>query len=202
MINIKTLLANCSDVKIATIGDICEIKTGRKNANAMVEDGEYPFFTCDAKPFKIDTYSFDGEAILISGNGSQVGHLNYYVGKFDAYQRTYVLMKFDKNINAKFLLYILKNSLKNYILDNCKSGSIPYITLPMLQNFSIPLPPLTTQLKIVEVLDKFTSLEKELEKELEMRKKQYQYYRDKLLTFTEEERGSERCDDWRCVCNK
>ena len=62
---------------------------GKLNANAMVENGEYVFFTCDATPFRIDTYAFDAEAILISGNGSQVGHINYYCGKFNAYQRIY-----------------------------------------------------------------------------------------------------------------
>lgn len=54
------------------------ITTGRLNANAMEENGIYPFFTCNEKPFKINNYAFDLEAILISGNGSQVGHLNYY----------------------------------------------------------------------------------------------------------------------------
>ena len=64
-------------VEYKELGDIIKIQTGKLNANAMVKDGQYPFFTCDANPFRIDTYSFDTEAILVSGNGSQVGHINY-----------------------------------------------------------------------------------------------------------------------------
>ncbi len=65
------------EVEWKSLGDVVStIKTGKLNANAMVEGGEYPFFTCDASPFKIDTYAFDTEAIIVSGNGSQVGHIN------------------------------------------------------------------------------------------------------------------------------
>ena len=85
-------------VNYYNLNELVSISTGKLNANAMVEDGKYMFFTCDSKPFRIDKYAFDGEAILISGNGSQVGHLNYYCGKFNAYQRTYVLMNFKKII--------------------------------------------------------------------------------------------------------
>ena len=56
------------------LGSLCTIKTGKLNANAQVENGKYPFFTCDASPYRIDDYAFDTEAIIISGNGSQVGH--------------------------------------------------------------------------------------------------------------------------------
>lgn len=160
------------------------ITTGKLNANAMEDNGLYPFFTCDSNPFKINTYAFDEEAILISGNGSQVGHINYYKGKFNAYQRTYVIYDF-KEINVKFLLHYLNGYLKEYILRNCKKGSVPYITLPMLQKFSVPVPPLEVQCEIVHILDDFTLLSAELSAELEARQKQYEYYRDKLLTFKE-----------------
>ena len=83
------------DWEIKKLGNICKIQTGKLDANAKVENGEYPFFTCDSQPYRIDTFAFDEEAILISGNGSLVGHINYYKGKFNAYQRTYVLTGFD-----------------------------------------------------------------------------------------------------------
>ena len=150
----------------------------------MVENGEYPFFTCDSNPFRIDTYAFDEEAILISGNGSQVGHINYYKGKFNAYQRTYVIYGFD-DINVRFLLHFLNCYLKDYILKNCKKGSVPYITLPMLQDFSIPVPPMEVQCEIVHILDDFTLLSAELSAELKARQKQYEYYRDKLVNTSE-----------------
>ena len=73
------------DVVWKPLENVCElITTGKLNANAMEVGGMYPFFTCNAKPYKINNYAFDLEAIIISGNGSQVGHLNYYKGKFNA----------------------------------------------------------------------------------------------------------------------
>lgn len=176
---IKELCPN--GVEYITLNNIVSISTGKLNANAMVEDGEYAFFTCDANPFRIDTYAFDGEAILISGNGSQVGHLNYYVGKFNAYQRTYVLMNFVKNIIPKYLYHYLNAYLKKHIDLNSKKGSVPYITLPMLQGFKIAVPPIEVQEEIVRILDKFRKLEAELEAELEARKSQYEFWRGKLL---------------------
>ena len=146
----------CPDgVEQKQLGEMCRIRTGKLNANAMKEDGEYPFFTCDEKPYRIDKYAFDTSAILISGNGSQVGHLNIYDGKFNAYQRTYVLDDF-KDIEKKFLYHFMGAYLKPYILVNAKMGSVPYITLPMLQNFKVPVPPLEVQREIVRVLDNFT----------------------------------------------
>ena len=172
-----------SGVEYKELGEILSIATGKLNANAMTPNGEYPFFTCAEKPYLIDKYAFDTEAILVSGNGSQVGHINYYKGKFNAYQRTYILSKFDKNLQVKYLLHHLKGYLKEYILLNVKEGSIPYITLPMLQTFKIPIPPLPVQQEIVRILDTFTQLTAELTAELIMRKQQYEYYREKLLTF-------------------
>ena len=168
----------CPDgVEWKNLQDVCGvITTGKLNANAMTEDGAYPFFTCDKEVFKIDTYAFDGEAILISGNGSQVGPINYCNGKFNAYQRTYVLMNI-KDVSYGFLLHWLHGYLKPYILRNCKKGSVPYITLPMLQEFEFPVPPLEIQNEIVRILDNFTELEEELEEELEARRKQYEYYK-------------------------
>lgn len=175
-------LLNGEKVEWKQLGEVAEIKTGKLNANAAEKDGVYPFFTCNEEPYRINSYAFDMEAILISGNGSQVGHVNYYKGKFNAYQRTYVLGNLDKNINIFYLYYYFKCYLREYITQNSRKGSVPYITLPMLEDFQIPIPPLSVQQEIVRILDKFTALQAELEAELEMRKKQYTYYREKLLT--------------------
>ncbi len=169
-------------VEYKVLGELCNICTGKLNANAKDEDGIYPFFTCDANPYKINEYAFDTSAILISGNGSQVGHLNQYEGKFNAYQRTYVLDNF-KLVIKPFLFHFMDAYLKPYIMVNCKKGSVPYITLPMLQSFNVPVPPLEVQREIVRILDSFTLLTAELTAELTARKKQYEYYRDTLLTF-------------------
>ncbi|WP_269763653.1 restriction endonuclease subunit S [Ureaplasma parvum] len=162
------------------------IKTGNKNANAEKKNGDYIFWTCNKLPKKIDTYSFDGEALLVPGNGD-LGNVNYFKGKFDAYQRTYVLMEPNENINIKFVYHLLKNSLKNYFSTNQKNSVISYIKLPILENFTIPIPHISIQNKIVEILDKLEAYTKDigvgLPFEIKQRKKQYEYYRNKLLDF-------------------
>lgn len=75
------------------LGDLCDIKTGKKDVNEGNPDGKYPFFTCAREHTYSDEYSFDTEALLVAGNGD-VGHVSYYKGKFEAYQRTYVLSGF------------------------------------------------------------------------------------------------------------
>ena len=176
-----------AEVEWKTLGTLFQtITTGKLNANAMVENGAYPFFTCNEKPHRINQFSFDMEAIIIAGNGN-VGQLNYYKGKFDAYQRTYIVGNIDTISCIKYVYYFLKSQLRSYVLKNSKKGSIPYITLPMLQNFSVPIPPLSVQKEILGILDAFTAHTAELTAELNERKKQYNYYRDKLLTFSDDE---------------
>lgn len=114
------------------------IRTGKLDANAMTDHGEYPFFTCDSKVYKTDTYAFDCEAILISGNGSQIGHTNYYSGKFNAYQRTYVISEFVANVT--YLLYYVKCFFREYLKTETNISSIPFITMPVLKDFPIYIP--------------------------------------------------------------
>ncbi|TFA80682.1 type I restriction endonuclease subunit S [Escherichia coli] len=188
-------LLDGAEVEWLPLSSLCNlITTGKLNANAMEDNGAYPFFTCNEEPYRINTYAFDLEAILISGNGSQVGHLNYYNGKFNAYQRTYILGGFNENVDIMYLYYYLMHTLKPYIHKNSRKGSVPYITMPMLENFKFPIPcpnnlekSLAIQSEIVRILDKFTALTAELTAELNMRKKQYNYYRDQLLSFKEGE---------------
>ncbi|HEI8685194.1 restriction endonuclease subunit S [Morganella morganii] len=188
-------LLNGTEIELLPLSSLCElITTGKLNANAMEDNGAYPFFTCNEEPYRINTYAFDLEAILISGNGSQVGHLNYYNGKFNAYQRTYILGEFNENVDIMYLYYYLMHTLKHYIHKNSKKGSVPYITMPMLENFTFPIPcpntpekSLAIQSEIVRVLDTFTALTAELTDELTARKKQYSYYRDQLLSFNDGE---------------
>ncbi|WP_106424632.1 restriction endonuclease subunit S, partial [Escherichia coli] len=188
-------LLDGAEVEWLPLSSLCNlITTGKLNANAMEDNGAYPFFTCNEEPYRINTYAFDLEAILISGNGSQVGHLNYYNGKFNAYQRTYILGGFNENVDIMYLYYYLMHTLKPYIHKNSRKGSVPYITMPMLENFKFPIPcpsnpekSLAIQSEIVRILDKFTALTAELTAELNMRKKQYNYYRDQLLSFDNED---------------
>ena len=169
-------------VEYKCIKDLCIITTGRLNANAMVENGEYEFFTCSKESFKTNSYAFDGEALLIAGNG-YIGDVKHFKGKFDAYQRTYVLMNFDNKINIRFMFHCFKRNFREYAQRFQKEGSVPYITLGTLENYKVPVPPIKVQSEIVRILDNFTLLTAELTAELTARKKQYEYYRDSLLTF-------------------
>ncbi|MDN1904651.1 type I restriction-modification enzyme S subunit [Escherichia coli] len=192
-------LLDGAEVEWLPLSSLCNlITTGKLNANAMEDNGAYPFFTCNEEPYRINTYAFDLEAILISGNGSQVGHLNYYNGKFNAYQRTYILGGFNENVDIMYLYYYLMHTLKPYIHKNSRKGSVPYITMPMLENFKFPIPcpnnlekSLAIQSEIVRILDKFdtltNSITEGLPREIELRQKQYEYYRDLLFSFPKPE---------------
>lgn len=138
------------------LGDICDITTGRKDANAANENGVYPFFTCAKDNLSINDFSFDAEALLIAGNGD-VGAVKYYKGKFDAYQRTYVLTNFKDSL-VKFVYYILNNSLKENLQLQKLGNTMPYIKLGMLQNYEFPLPPLDVQIQMVEELDNYQKI--------------------------------------------
>ncbi|WRD65763.1 restriction endonuclease subunit S [Helicobacter pylori] len=132
------------------LGDICEITTGSLDANEMVHYGKYRFYTCAKEYYFIDKYAFDTEAILISGNGAYVGYVHYYKGKFNAYQRTYVLDNFSEHII--FVKYFLTMFLQSHIQTNKNEGNTPYIVMATLKDFEIPLPPLNEQSAIANIL--------------------------------------------------
>lgn len=134
-----------------SLGTLCDVKTGKKDVNEGNVNGLYPFFTCAAKHTYSDVFSFDCEAILIAGNGA-VGQTSYYKGKFEAYQRTYVLCNFV-NVLPQYLLYFLNGSLMNELSSKVLGNTIPYIKKGMLTDFQVPLPSLTLQKKIVAKLD-------------------------------------------------
>lgn len=120
------------------LAKICLITTGKLDANAMVEDGKYRFYTCAKEFFRIDRYTFDTEALLISGNGANVGYIHYYKGKFNAYQRTYVLYEFQKNIC--YVKYFLEKYLSSRIADEKNIGNTPYIVRGTLSEMEIIIP--------------------------------------------------------------
>ena len=129
------LLANITEYK--TLGELCSITTGKLDANANNPNGLYPFFTCGKETLSINTYAFEGEAILIAGNGD-IGHTKYYNGKFNAYQRTYVLMSF--NASALFVKMGIDRYLSAKILEETQGGAMPYIKLSTLSSLKIPCP--------------------------------------------------------------
>jgi type I restriction enzyme, S subunit len=132
------------------LGDICKITTGKLDANAQVENGQYPFFTCAERPFNIDSYAFDTEALLISGNGANLGYINYYKGKFNAYQRTYVLDQFS--VNIQYVKWALKVLLPQRIAIEKSSSNTPYIVLSTLADLKIPIPNNSKQNHIADLM--------------------------------------------------
>ena len=141
---------------MVSLGSLCKIETGKRDANHGNPDGEYHFFTCAKDHSYIDTFAFDTEALLIAGNGD-VGAIKYFKGKFDAYQRTYVLSEF-KEVSAKYLYHVLSLNLKKD-LDLLKQGNtMPYIKMGMLAEYLLPLPPLEEQERIVTELDGYAAI--------------------------------------------
>lgn len=125
--------------KEKTLDSFCSIFTGRKNANASVENGKYKFFTCSPNVLPIDSFIFDGDAIIISGNGAYTGRTRFYSGKFDLYQRTYACtMKKDQNQDYIFMLYwIIKFVLSKKIMGGTHGSAIPYIVMDDIAKFVI-----------------------------------------------------------------
>lgn len=120
------------------LGDFCLIFTGKKNANSNIKNGKYKFFTCGDKPLSINSYIYDGAAIIISGNGSYTGRTTFFKGKFDLYQRTYACtIKSGFNNNYIYGLYEFVNSeLTSQISGGTHGAAIPYIVMSDLTGFT------------------------------------------------------------------
>ena len=134
------------------LGSLVDIRTGKLNANAANENGCYPFFTCSVEPLTINTYAYDCESVLIAGNGDL--NIKYYNGKFNAYQRTYIIESKDKDIlSVRFLYYFLCEYIDT-LRNNSIGGVIKYIKLSDLTDINFPLIPIEEQQRIVNILDK------------------------------------------------
>lgn len=156
------------------LGELCDIRTGKLDANAMVENGEYDFYTSGIKKYRIDVAEFEGPAITIAGNGATVGYMHLADGKFNAYQRTYVLTNFK--VDRSYIFSEIAKKLPIKIQQEARTGNIPYIVLSMLTELLISLPTLpeqevigtffsTLDQEITQVEDKLASL-KEMKKTL------------------------------------
>ena len=159
----RNLLKFESSVRTCNLKDICKITTGKLDANAMEEDGVYPFFTCAENSFTINTYAFDTEALLVSGNGANVGYINYCNGKFNAYQRTYVL--YDFSVNIHYVRYYMDAFLRQRIDQEKNVGNTPYIVLSTLADMKICIPSHARQLDVCRVIK---ALENKLTLEIDL----------------------------------
>lgn len=146
--------------KEVTLGEIAIFKTGKLNSNAAISNGEYPFFTCSPETLRINNYAFDQEAILLAGNNADGNFsIKYYKGKFNAYQRTYVITPIRGKVDIKFLYYALSLCLKQF--KNMSQGtSTKFLTVKILNSFSVQLPSISDQRRIASIL---SSLDRKIE---------------------------------------
>lgn len=138
---IKTLyidrIKNNYDVNFEerTLDEFCNIFTGKKNANASKENGQYKFFTCAPTPLNINSYIYDGPAVIVAGNGAYTGRTNFYNGKFDLYQRTYGI---TTNNDYIYLFYaMIYTDLQNDIMGGTHGSAIPYIVMNDIAKFKV-----------------------------------------------------------------
>ena len=182
------------EVEWVTLGSMADIGTGSSNRQDESENGIYPFYVRSKNILKSDTFEFDEVAIVIPGEGG-IGDIFHYVeGKYALHQRAYRIRITTNAVDTKFLYYFMSSSFKQYILTKSVGATAISIRKPMLEGFKVPIPSpdnpeksLAIQSEIVRILDKFTALTAELTAELNMRKKQYNYYRDQLLSFEDGE---------------
>lgn len=145
--------------KVEKLGRLVSFKTGKLDSNAATLEGKYPFFTCSQQTLRTDTYSFDTEAVLLGGNNANgIYPLKFYSGKFDAYQRTYVIRTLDtKKLKNQYLYYALRLKL-DFLRSISTGAATKFLTLTILQDFDLELPSTSIQDKVVDILSAYDDL--------------------------------------------
>ncbi|UGS27808.1 restriction endonuclease subunit S [Microbacterium resistens] len=185
----SSLLAFGDEVDRAFLGDIATIGTGSHDTKDAVADGEYMFYARGREPLRLDSFDFDESAIITAGDGVGVGKVFHFAtGQYALHQRAYRIVP-NEGVDARYIYHYLVTDFARYLERNSVHASVTSLRRPMFLKYPVPLPPLDEQRRISSDLDKFDALVKDLSvglpAELEARRKQYEYYRDKLLTFKE-----------------
>lgn len=170
------------------LGEVAEIGTGRSNRKDEVTDGAYPFYVRSKNILRSSTYQFDETAIVIPGEGGIGDIFHYVVGKYALHQRAYrIRLQSEEQVLSKFLYYYMISAFKGFIVSKSVGATATSIRKPMIEEFPIPIPPLSEQARIVEILDKFDTLTNSISEglplEIQLRRQQYEYYREQLLAF-------------------
>lgn len=138
---------------VSTIEKEASICTGGKDTQDKIEDGIYPFFVRSNTIERINSYSFDGEAVLTSGDGVGVGKIYHYLNcKFDYHQRVYNIHNFSEKLNGRFFYYFFSNHFYERVMRLSAKNSVDSVRRSMISDMEIPLPPLQEQQKIAEIL--------------------------------------------------
>ena len=179
-----------AELKWCRLGEIADIGTGSSNTNEGLEEGLYPFYVRSQEVRRKNEYEFDETAIITAGDGVGVGKVLHYVeGKYALHQRAYRIHITDENVIPKYFYHYMKGTFLEYIGKAAVNSSVTSIRRKMLDDYPVPVPSVEIQNRIINVLDNFESICSDLNiglpAEIEARKKQYEFYRDALLTFAE-----------------
>lgn len=181
MKNLETLINElCPEgVEFVKLGDVCEVQRGKRLTKKQLSDQDnYPVFHGGIQP--IGYYSKcnrKANTVMIINVGASAGTIGFCEQDFWSSDGCYCLSHVNE-LSARYLYFLLSKN-QHYFQSKVRHGGIPTLDALVVKNFEIPLPPIEVQTEIVRILDKFT----ELEAELDCRKRQYEYYRDKLLSF-------------------
>ena len=145
---------NSTNSTMSTLGEISTIKTGKLNSEAAVTNGIYPFFTCSQETYRTNTFSFDQEAVLLAGNNaSAIYPLKIYCGKFDVYQRTYVISSNDRLVSNKQLYFVLKQQLNEF--KGISSGTTTkFLTMKILTPIPVVIAPEDISTSFINITNK------------------------------------------------
>ncbi|HFT4384795.1 TPA: restriction endonuclease subunit S [Klebsiella pneumoniae] len=179
------------EVEWKTLGEVAVIGTGNHDTQDAIEHGKYIFYARGREPLKLNVFDFDETAIITAGDGAGVGKVFHYAkGKYALHQRAYRIVP-NAFMNPRFVYHYITAYFFTYIQKASVSSSVTSLRRPMFLKFPIPVPPSEEQARIVEILDKFdtltNSITEGLPREIELRQKQYEYYRDLLFSFPEPE---------------
>lgn len=182
----KTLAQLISDlcpngVPYKKLGEISLMKRGTSATKKTINQGDIPVISGGIKPaFFCDTANREGETVTVAGSGAGAGLVLFWnqpIFVCDAFS-----VQGKDNVCTKYLYYVMKN-MQERIQNTKKGAGVPHVHIKDIEDFEIPVPPIEVQEKIVEILDKFTALTVELQAELQERQRQYEYYRNRLLSF-------------------
>lgn len=162
------------------LGQHIHINTGKLDVNAASEFGEYPFFTCSRETYRIDEAAFEGESVIVAGNGDL--NVKYFDGKFNAYQRTYILNSVDKKILDNRFLFLFMQTYIDYLRSETRGTVIQYLKKGQFTEAKIKLPPLPEQKRIVDLISSVDSYIEALQQQLESAKRSRNAVLHELLT--------------------
>jgi type I restriction enzyme S subunit len=180
--------------------DIVTISTGKKDANYGTKDGKYHFFTCADEYLLAPDFSFEGPAILMPGNGANVGKVYYFNGEFEAYQRTYVLQVIDnKNVDINFIYLHLQGFWSDYIKNKQRGSATNYIVKERIAKYEVPLPPLSEQKQIVSKIKEYFTLLDKSEAKLRFAEEKLDKVMDSAIVKYIEEEGKNKEWDFKSI---